>query len=159
MKEVEVRGAGQMITQERGVIGDGYQHKDRDQQRNAETPEPLAQVSDRSPPGQAFMDEQSRYQEHESHEKTVVEQHDEVEAEPARVIAIDTGHGQIDFKLRQDPRVRLLEKTNARYLTAEQLPEAADFIAMDVSFISATLVLPAVIAAAFPGPFTPSARR
>jgi 23S rRNA (cytidine1920-2'-O)/16S rRNA (cytidine1409-2'-O)-methyltransferase len=68
----------------------------------------------------------------------------------ARVIAIDTGHGQIDFKLRQDARVRLLEKTNARYLTAEQLAEPVDFIAMDVSFISATLVLPAVIAAAFP---------
>ncbi|MCU1271786.1 MAG: TlyA family rRNA (Cytidine-2-O)-methyltransferase [Acidobacteriaceae bacterium] len=68
----------------------------------------------------------------------------------ARVIAIDTGQGQIAFQLRQDPRVRLLEKTNARYLTREQLGEAADFIAVDVSFISATLVLPAVIAAAFP---------
>jgi 23S rRNA (cytidine1920-2'-O)/16S rRNA (cytidine1409-2'-O)-methyltransferase len=69
-----------------------------------------------------------------------------------RVIAIDTGHGQIDFRLRQDTRVRLLEKTNARYLTGEQLGEAVDFVAMDVSFISATLVLPAVIAAAFPIP-------
>ncbi len=68
----------------------------------------------------------------------------------ARVIAVDTGHGQIDFQLRQDPRVRLLEKTNARYLTAERLGEMADLIVMDVSFISATLVLPAVIAAAFP---------
>jgi len=68
----------------------------------------------------------------------------------ARVIAVDTGHGQIDFRLRQDPRVRLLEKTNARYLTREQLGEYVDFIAMDVSFISATLVLPAVISAAFP---------
>jgi len=67
----------------------------------------------------------------------------------ARVIAIDTGHGQIDFRLRQDPRVRLLEKTNARYLTREQVGEYVDFIAMDVSFISATLVLPAVISAAF----------
>ena len=65
-----------------------------------------------------------------------------------RVIAVDTGYGQIDFKLRQDPRVRLLEKTNARYLTREQLGEAVDFIAMDVSFISATLVLPAVAKAA-----------
>ncbi|MGO9126632.1 MAG: TlyA family RNA methyltransferase [Terriglobales bacterium] len=70
----------------------------------------------------------------------------------ARVIAVDTGHGQIDFGLRQDPRVRLLEKANARYLTCEQLGEVVDFIAMDVSFISATLVLPAVIAAAFPVP-------
>ena len=68
----------------------------------------------------------------------------------ARVIAVDTGHGQIDFRLRQDPRVRLLEKTNARYLTREQISESIDFIAMDVSFISATLVLPAVISAAFP---------
>jgi 23S rRNA (cytidine1920-2'-O)/16S rRNA (cytidine1409-2'-O)-methyltransferase len=68
----------------------------------------------------------------------------------ARVIAIDTGYGQMDFKLRQDPRVRLLEKSNARYLTADRLGEAADFIAMDVSFISATLVLPAVVGAAFP---------
>jgi 23S rRNA (cytidine1920-2'-O)/16S rRNA (cytidine1409-2'-O)-methyltransferase len=68
----------------------------------------------------------------------------------ARVIAVDTGHGQIDFRLRQDARVRLLEKTNARYLTRDQLGEVADFIAMDVSFISATLVIPAVVAAAFP---------
>ena len=68
----------------------------------------------------------------------------------SRVIAIDTGHGQIDFRLRQDPRVRLLEKTNARYLTPGQLGEAVDFVAIDVSFISATLILPAVLAAAFP---------
>ena len=69
----------------------------------------------------------------------------------AQVIAVDTGYGQIDMKLRSDPRVRLLEKTNARYLTAEQIwPDAAQrspirLIAMDVSFISATLVLPAVV--------------
>ena len=69
-----------------------------------------------------------------------------------RIIAVDTGHGQIDFRLRQDTRVRLLEKTNARYLTPEQVGEAADMVVMDVSFISATLVLPAVIAAAFPQP-------
>jgi 23S rRNA (cytidine1920-2'-O)/16S rRNA (cytidine1409-2'-O)-methyltransferase len=68
----------------------------------------------------------------------------------ARVIAIDTGYGQMDFKLRQNPRVRLLEKTNARYVTREALAETVDFIAMDVSFISATLVLPAVIASALP---------
>ena len=70
----------------------------------------------------------------------------------ARVIAVDTGHGQIDFRLRQDARVRLLEKTNARYLIAEQVGEAVDLMVMDVSFISATLVLPAVIAAAFAHP-------
>jgi 23S rRNA (cytidine1920-2'-O)/16S rRNA (cytidine1409-2'-O)-methyltransferase len=68
----------------------------------------------------------------------------------ARVIAVDTGQGQIAFRLRQDPRVRLLEKTNARYLTREQLGEQVAFIAIDVSFISAALVLPAVISAAFP---------
>jgi 23S rRNA (cytidine1920-2'-O)/16S rRNA (cytidine1409-2'-O)-methyltransferase len=68
----------------------------------------------------------------------------------SRVIAVDTGHGQIAFQLRQDPRVRLLEKTNARYLTQEQLGGFVELITMDVSFISATLVLPAVIAAAFP---------
>jgi 23S rRNA (cytidine1920-2'-O)/16S rRNA (cytidine1409-2'-O)-methyltransferase len=69
----------------------------------------------------------------------------------AQVIAVDTGHGQIDMKLRSDPRVRLLEKTNARYLTAEQvwpddsLRSPISLIVMDVSFISATLVLPAVV--------------
>jgi 23S rRNA (cytidine1920-2'-O)/16S rRNA (cytidine1409-2'-O)-methyltransferase len=67
-----------------------------------------------------------------------------------RVIAVDTGYGQMDFKLRQDARVKLLEKTNARYLTREAIGEDIDLIVMDVSFISATLVLPAVIAAAFP---------
>jgi 23S rRNA (cytidine1920-2'-O)/16S rRNA (cytidine1409-2'-O)-methyltransferase len=68
----------------------------------------------------------------------------------ARVIAVDTGHGQIDFRLRQDARVRLLEKTNARYLVPQQVSETVDLVVMDVSFISAALVLPAVIAAAFP---------
>jgi 23S rRNA (cytidine1920-2'-O)/16S rRNA (cytidine1409-2'-O)-methyltransferase len=67
-----------------------------------------------------------------------------------RVIAIDTGQGQIAFQLRVDPRVRLLEKANARYLTREQLGEEVDLIAMDVSFISAALVLPPVFSAAFP---------
>ena len=71
----------------------------------------------------------------------------------AKVIAIDTGYGQMDFALRNDPRVALLEKTNARYLTRDALAphtkEEIAFIAMDVSFISATLVLPAVIRAAF----------
>lgn len=68
----------------------------------------------------------------------------------ARVIAVDTGYGQMDFKLRQDPRVRLLEKCNARYLTRETAGETVDFVAMDVSFISATLVLPAVVNSAMP---------
>jgi 23S rRNA (cytidine1920-2'-O)/16S rRNA (cytidine1409-2'-O)-methyltransferase len=66
------------------------------------------------------------------------------------VIAVDTGHGQIAFSLRQNAQVRLLERTNARYLTREQVGEPIDMVVMDVSFISATLVLPAVLAAAFP---------
>ena len=68
----------------------------------------------------------------------------------ASVIAVDTGYGQMDFKLRQDPRVRLLEKTNARYLTREAVGAVVDFVVMDVSFISATLLIPTVVAAAFP---------
>jgi 23S rRNA (cytidine1920-2'-O)/16S rRNA (cytidine1409-2'-O)-methyltransferase len=67
-----------------------------------------------------------------------------------RIIAIDTGYGQLDFKLRQDSRVRLLEKTNARYVTREVIGENVDLIVMDVAFISATLVLPPVVNAAFP---------
>jgi 23S rRNA (cytidine1920-2'-O)/16S rRNA (cytidine1409-2'-O)-methyltransferase len=70
----------------------------------------------------------------------------------ARVIAVDTGYGQIDLRLRQDARVRLLEKTNARYLKPEDIGGAVDLLVIDVSFISATLVLPAVLAAAFPDP-------
>ena len=68
----------------------------------------------------------------------------------ARVIAVDTGYGQIDNKLRQDARVRLLERTNARYLRPADIGEPVSLVAMDVSFISATLVLPAVAAATFP---------
>jgi 23S rRNA (cytidine1920-2'-O)/16S rRNA (cytidine1409-2'-O)-methyltransferase len=83
----------------------------------------------------------------------------------SQVIAVDTGYGQMDFGLRQDARVQLLEKTNARYLKREDLkcddlkredlsPAAVggtvDLVAMDVSFISAALLLPAVIGAAFP---------
>jgi 23S rRNA (cytidine1920-2'-O)/16S rRNA (cytidine1409-2'-O)-methyltransferase len=67
-----------------------------------------------------------------------------------RVIALDTGYGQMDFKLRQDARVLLLEKTNARYVTAEVIGEKVDLIVIDVAFISATLVLPSVVNAAFP---------
>lgn len=66
----------------------------------------------------------------------------------AKVIAVDTGYGQMDFGLRNDPRIRLLEKTNARYLEPGDVGEPVGFISMDVSFISATLVLPAVIRAA-----------
>jgi len=66
----------------------------------------------------------------------------------AKVIAVDTGYGQMDFGLRNHPRLRLLEKTNARYIEPVDIGEPVDFIAMDVSFISATLVLPAVTRAA-----------
>jgi 23S rRNA (cytidine1920-2'-O)/16S rRNA (cytidine1409-2'-O)-methyltransferase len=67
----------------------------------------------------------------------------------AEVVAVDTGYGQMDLRLRQDARVRLLEKINARYLTAADIPESIELLVMDVSFISATLVLPAVVSAAF----------
>jgi 23S rRNA (cytidine1920-2'-O)/16S rRNA (cytidine1409-2'-O)-methyltransferase len=83
-----------------------------------------------------------------------------LQAGAVAVLAVDTGYGQLAMKLRQDPRVRLMERTNARLLAGGALlPEAAKlaasnnleatptFYAMDVSFISATLVLPAVIAA------------
>jgi 23S rRNA (cytidine1920-2'-O)/16S rRNA (cytidine1409-2'-O)-methyltransferase len=66
----------------------------------------------------------------------------------ARVLAIDTGYGQIAQSLRSDERVSLMERTNARHLKPGDLPEGISFVAMDVSFISATLVLPPVAAAA-----------
>ena len=58
----------------------------------------------------------------------------------AHVYAIDVGYGQLDWKLRQNPRVIVLERTNARYLTS--LPEPIDLITLDASFISLTLLLP-----------------
>ncbi len=64
----------------------------------------------------------------------------------ARVLAIDTGYGQIAQTLRSDARVSLMERTNARLLKPGDLPAGISFLAMDVSFISATLVLPAVMA-------------
>ena len=67
-----------------------------------------------------------------------------------KVIAVDTGYGQIDIKLRQDARVRLLERTNARYLTRQQVGQTVDLAAFDLAFISVTLVLPAAMAAAEP---------
>ncbi len=63
----------------------------------------------------------------------------------ARVIAIDVGYGQFDWKLRGDPRVRLLERTNVRYLAREELGEASDLAVVDVSFISLRLVLPVLV--------------
>ena len=58
-----------------------------------------------------------------------------------KVFAIDVGHGQLDWKLRNDPRVVCMEKTNIRYVVPEDLGEAADFSSIDVSFISLTKVL------------------
>jgi 23S rRNA (cytidine1920-2'-O)/16S rRNA (cytidine1409-2'-O)-methyltransferase len=67
----------------------------------------------------------------------------------ASVMAVDTGYGQIAHSLRTDARLSLMERTNARNLKPGELPPGIGFMAMDVSFISATLVLPAVIKAAF----------
>lgn len=63
-----------------------------------------------------------------------------------RVYALDVGYGQLDFSLRNDPRVVVMERRNARHLTAEDLPEACDLITVDVSFISLTKVVPALLA-------------
>jgi 23S rRNA (cytidine1920-2'-O)/16S rRNA (cytidine1409-2'-O)-methyltransferase len=68
-----------------------------------------------------------------------------------RVIAVDVGYGQLAWTLRQDTRVAVLERTNARYLAARMLPETPDLATMDVSFISLTLVLPAVTGILRPG--------
>ncbi len=64
------------------------------------------------------------------------------------VVAVDVAYGQIDWSLRSDPRVTLIERCNARELTPEQLPYAAELIVIDVSFISVAKVLPAVLACA-----------
>ncbi len=69
----------------------------------------------------------------------------------ARVYAIDVGYGQLDAKLRGDPRVVLREKVNARFLSREHVPESADLAAFDLSFISVRLVLPAVVPLLSPG--------
>ncbi len=69
----------------------------------------------------------------------------------AKVIAVDVGHGQLAWKLRQDPCVVVLEKTNARHLTAAQLPEPADLVVCDASFIGLETVLPAPLALTRPG--------
>ena len=63
----------------------------------------------------------------------------------ARVYAVDVGYGQFDWRLRQDPRVSLKERTNIRYLEADFIREPINLIVIDVSFISLTLVLPCVV--------------
>ena len=64
----------------------------------------------------------------------------------ARVAAVDVGHGQLEWRLRGDPRVTVLERTNARLLAPDDLPHRPDLATVDVSFISLTKVLPAVVA-------------
>ena len=61
-----------------------------------------------------------------------------------KVYAVDVGYGQLAWAIRNDPRVVCLERTNARYLTAEHIPEPLDFASIDVSFISLGLILPAL---------------
>ena len=61
-----------------------------------------------------------------------------------KVYAVDVGYGQLDWKLRSDARVVCMERTNARYLTHEQIPDELDFASVDVSFISLKLILPAL---------------
>ncbi len=63
----------------------------------------------------------------------------------ASVVAVDVGYGQIAWRLRQDPRVTVLERTNIRHLPAERIPEPMDLVTVDVSFISLRIVVPAVL--------------
>jgi 23S rRNA (cytidine1920-2'-O)/16S rRNA (cytidine1409-2'-O)-methyltransferase len=68
----------------------------------------------------------------------------------AKVYAVDVGHGQLAWKLRSDPRVVVLERTNARTLTEEQVPEPVDFVVCDASFIGLEVLLPAPLALTAP---------
>jgi 23S rRNA (cytidine1920-2'-O)/16S rRNA (cytidine1409-2'-O)-methyltransferase len=63
-----------------------------------------------------------------------------------KVYSVDVGYGQLDWKLRNDPRVIVLEKVNARFLTRDQVQELVDICVIDVSFISLTLILPNALA-------------
>ena len=69
----------------------------------------------------------------------------------AKVYAVDVGHGQLAWKLRNDARVVVLEKTNARHLTQAEVPEPIDLVVCDASFIGLETVLPAALARARPG--------
>ncbi|MBA2848592.1 TlyA family RNA methyltransferase [Thermosulfuriphilus ammonigenes] len=69
----------------------------------------------------------------------------------ARVYAVDVGYGQLHWRLRQDPRVVVLERTNARYLRLKDLGELVDLAVIDVSFISLTKIIPAVKKLVVPG--------
>ncbi len=76
-----------------------------------------------------------------------------LQAGAARVYAVDVGHGQLDWKLRSDDRVMVLERTNARYLTASEIPDPVNAVVCDASFIGLKTVLPAAMALAQPGAF------
>lgn len=69
----------------------------------------------------------------------------------AKVYAVDVGHGQLAWKLRGDERVVVMEKTNARHLTAEQIPDPIDMVVCDASFIGLETVLPAALNLTAPG--------
>jgi 23S rRNA (cytidine1920-2'-O)/16S rRNA (cytidine1409-2'-O)-methyltransferase len=71
----------------------------------------------------------------------------------AKVYAVDVGHGQLAWKLRSDARVTILEKTNARHLTAAQIPEPITALVCDASFIGLQTILPAGLALCAPGAF------
>ena len=71
----------------------------------------------------------------------------------ARVYAVDVGHGQLAWKLRQDPRVIVLERTNARHLSTTEVPEPIDLVVCDASFIGLQTVLPASLALTRPGAY------
>ena len=68
-----------------------------------------------------------------------------------RVYAVDVGYGQLDARLRSDPRVTLLERTNARYLSRAEVPEPVDLVVCDASFIGLRTILPTPLALAAPG--------
>lgn len=68
-----------------------------------------------------------------------------LQAGARRVYALDVGYGQLDLKLRGDPRVVVMERLNARYLEADALPERCDLMTVDVSFISVSKILPALL--------------
>ncbi|MBI4180226.1 TlyA family RNA methyltransferase [bacterium] len=68
-----------------------------------------------------------------------------LEQNPARLYAVDVGYGQFEWKLRGDPRLVLLERKNARFLTKEDIPDPVDFFSVDVSFISIFKIFPAIL--------------
>ena len=71
-----------------------------------------------------------------------------LQAGVSHVVAVDVAYGELDWRLRTDPRVTVIERCNARSLRPDELPYAPDLIVIDVSFISLTKVLPAVLACA-----------